>query len=108
MAKEHFLHVGFSKDDKKRVEAAAKADHLDTTLGNEDRTRTPTASSGSICPRHPAWRAPPSAAATPSLSGSIHAPENVSTTEPQRSNVTYSAIKPCCTSKLILSHLRST
>ena len=29
MAKEHFLHIRFSQADKKRVEEAAKLDHLD-------------------------------------------------------------------------------
>lgn len=31
MAKEQFLHIRFSREDKKRVEAAAKANHLDTS-----------------------------------------------------------------------------
>jgi hypothetical protein len=31
MAKEQFLHIRFSQKDKKRVEAAAKANHLDTS-----------------------------------------------------------------------------
>ena len=31
MAKERFLHIRFSHEDKKRVEAAAKTDHLDTS-----------------------------------------------------------------------------
>jgi hypothetical protein len=31
MAKEQFLHIRFSREDKDRVEAAAKADHLDTS-----------------------------------------------------------------------------
>ena len=31
MAKEQFLHIRFSQEDKKRVEAAAKLDHLDTS-----------------------------------------------------------------------------
>ena len=29
MAKEHFLHIRFTQADKKRVEEAAKVDHLD-------------------------------------------------------------------------------
>ncbi len=31
MAKEQFLHIRFSQEDKKRVEAAATANHLDTS-----------------------------------------------------------------------------
>ncbi len=31
MAKEQFLHIRFSQKDKKRVEAAAAANHLDTS-----------------------------------------------------------------------------
>ena len=31
MAKEQFLHIRFSQDDKKHVEAAAKSDHSDTS-----------------------------------------------------------------------------
>ncbi len=31
MAKEQFLHIRFSQQDKKRVAAAATADHLDTS-----------------------------------------------------------------------------
>ena len=31
MAKEHFLHIRFSKKDKQRVAAAATVNHLDTS-----------------------------------------------------------------------------
>ena len=31
MAKEQFLHIRFTQADKKRVEAAATANHLDTS-----------------------------------------------------------------------------
>lgn len=31
MAKEQFLHIRFSREDKRRVEAAAAANHLDTS-----------------------------------------------------------------------------
>ena len=31
MAKEEFLHIRFSREDKRRVEAAAEVNHLDTS-----------------------------------------------------------------------------
>ena len=50
MAKEQFLHIRLSREDKERVEAVAKANHLDTStwarmvimkvVEREERART--------------------------------------------------------------------